>query len=116
MLTQDGMDIPRRAVAHGKAGKAHVFTLGQEDHARAGDLAALLGTEDVLKVLVPPVVLGKIGLAIDGAATIDAHVVHAQARKGRTVSREALALPAAQGQHVGAGIPGASSPVTVPGM
>ena len=102
MLAQDGMDIPRRAVAHGKASKAHVLALGQEDHARAGDLAALLGTEDV-----PPVVLGKISLTVDRAATIDAHVVHAQTRKGRAVGREALALPAAQGQHIGAGIPGA---------
>ena len=107
MLAQDGMDIPRRAVAHGKAGKAHVLALGQEDHARTGDLAALLGTEDVLKVLVPPVVLGKIGLTVNRAATIDAHVVHAQTRKGRTVGREALPLPAAQGQHIGTGITGA---------
>ena len=107
MLAQDGMDIPRRAVAHGEAGQAHVLTLGQEDHARAGDLAALLGAKDVLKVLVPPVVLGKIGLTVDGTTTIDAHVVHAQTRKGRTVGRETLALPAAQGQHIGAGIPSA---------
>ena len=32
--------------------------------------------------------------------------MHAQTRKGRAVGREALALPAAQGQHIGAGIPG----------
>ena len=83
------------------------MALGQEDHARAGDLAALLGAEDNLKVLVPPVILGKIGLAVDGAAAIDAHVVHAQTRKGRAIGRKALALPAAQGQHIGAGIPGA---------
>ena len=54
-----------------------VLALGQEDHTRTGDLAALLGTEDVLKVLVPPVVLGKIGLAVNCTAAIDAHVVHA---------------------------------------
>ena len=107
VFAQNGMDIPRRAVADGKAGKAHVFALGQEDHARAGDLAALLGEEDILKVLVPPVILGKIGLTVDGAAAIDAHVVHAQTRKGRAVGRETLALPAAQGQHICAGIPGA---------
>ena len=107
VLTQNGMDVPCRAVADGKAGKAHVLALGQEDHARAGDLAALLGAEDILKVLVPPVILGKIGLAVDDAAAIDAHVVHAQSRKGRAIGRKALALPAAQGQHIGAGIPGA---------
>ena len=105
VLAQDGVDVPRRAVADGEAGQAHVLALGQENHARAGDLAALLRTEDVLKVLVPPVVLGKISLTVDRAATIDAHVVHAQTRKGRAVGREALALPAAQGQHIGAGIP-----------
>ena len=77
VLAQDGVDVPRRAVADGKAGQAHVLALGQEDHARTGDFAALLGTEDILKVLVPPVVLGKIGLTVDRAATIDAHVVHA---------------------------------------
>ena len=101
------MDVPRRAVADGEASQAHVLALGQENHARAGDLAALLRAEDVLKVLVPPVVLGKISLTVDRAATIDAHVVHAQTRKGRTVGREALPLPAAQGQHIGTGITGA---------
>ena len=33
--------------------------------------------------------------------------MHAQTRKGRAVGRETLALPAAQGQHICAGIPGA---------
>ena len=33
--------------------------------------------KDVLEVHVPPVVLGKIGLTIDSAATVDAHVAHA---------------------------------------
>ena len=107
MLAQNGVDVPRRAVADGKAGQAHVRALGQEDHARTGDLAALLGTEDVLKVLVPPVVLGKIGLAVNCTAAIDAHVVHAQAGKGGAIGCKALALPTAQRGHVGTGVTGA---------
>ena len=107
VLAQNGVDVPRRAVADGKAGQAHVRALGQEDHARAGDLATLLGAEDILKVLVPPVVLGKIGLAVNCTAAIDAHVAHAQAGKGRAIGREALALPTAQRRHVGTGITGA---------
>ena len=107
VLAQNGVDVPCRAVADGEAGQAHVLALGQEDHARTGDLAALLGTEDVLKVLVPPVVLGKIGLAVNCTAAIDAHVAHAQAGKGRAIGREALALPTAQRRHVGTGITGA---------
>ena len=38
VFAQNGMDVPCWAVADGKAGKAHVLALGQEDHARAGDL------------------------------------------------------------------------------
>ncbi len=104
VLGQDRVDVPRRAVAHGEAGHGDVGALSQEDHARTSDLAALLRAVDVLEVLVPPVVLGEVGLAVDGSAAIDADVLDAHAGKGGAVGREALALPTAHRRHAGAGV------------
>ena len=109
------MDVPGGAVSDRDAGKGNPAALREEDHARTGNVSLLVRTIDVLEV-VPPVVISEVGLPIDRASAIDAHIMDTNAGNEGAVGADALPFPAASGKRSVPVCPMPGVLVRVPGI